>query len=153
LEVDRSLDLPERSGVLAATDEPVPFKAMTFTSRKWPHLDTRPGHLVRVSFGRIDDDEVLAADDATLTRMAESALGGLCGSAPTVLHSRVRRWSDALAEIGPGHDTRISGVRAELAERLPGVELVGGATEGVGVPACIGSARAAARRLASGWQD
>ncbi|MDJ0423170.1 protoporphyrinogen oxidase [Dietzia kunjamensis] len=153
LEVDRSLDLPERSGVLVATDEPVPFKAMTFTSRKWPHLDTRPGHLVRVSFGRIDDDEVLAADDATLTRMAESALGGLCGSAPTVLHSRVRRWSDALAEIGPGHDTRISGVRAELAERLPGVELVGGATEGVGVPACIGSARAAARRLASGWQD
>ena len=68
--------------------------------------------------------EVLAADDATLTRMAESALGGLCGSAPTVLHSRVRRWSDALAEIGPGHDTRISGVRAELAERLPGVHRI-----------------------------
>lgn len=153
MEVDRSLDLPDRSGVLVATDEPVPFKAMTFTSRKWPHLDTRPGHLVRVSFGRLDDDEVLAADDAALARMAESALAGVCGSAPTVLHSRVRRWEDALAEIGPGHDGRISGVRDELAERLPGVELVGGATEGVGVPACIGSARAAARRLSQRWQD
>lgn len=153
LEVDRSAGLPERSGVLVATDEPVPFKAITLTSRKWPHLDTRPGHLVRVSFGRLDDDEVLASDDATLTRMAESAVGGLCGSAPTVLHSRVRRWTDALAEIGPGHDARIAGVRQELAERLPGVELVGGATEGVGVPACIGSARAAARRLAARWQD
>jgi len=153
LEVDRSTNLPERSGILVATDEPVPFKAMTFTSHKWPHLDTRPGHLVRVSFGRLDDDEVLASDDAALTRMAGSALGGLCGSVPTILHSRVRRWTDALAEIGPGHDARIAGVRAELAERLPGVELVGGATEGVGVPACIGSARAAARRLAAKWQD
>lgn len=153
LEVDRSIELPDRSGVLVATDEPVPFKAMTFTSRKWPHLDTRPGHLVRVSFGRLDDDEVLRSDDVTLTRMAESALAGLCGSTPTVLHSRVGRWSDSLAEIGPGHEARIARVRSDLAERLPGVELVGGATEGVGVPACIGSARAAARRLAAKWQD
>ena len=153
MEVDRSLDLPDRSGVLVAADEPVPFKAMTFTSRKWPHLDTRPGHLVRVSFGRLDDDEVLSADDITLARIAESALAGVCGSAPTVLHSRVRRWEDALAEIGPGHDGVISAVRAELTDRLPGLELVGGATEGVGVPACIGSARAAARRLAERWQD
>ncbi|GAA1696838.1 protoporphyrinogen oxidase [Dietzia cercidiphylli] len=153
MEVDRGLDLPELSGVLVATDEPVPFKAMTFTSRKWPHLDTRPGHLVRVSFGRLDDDDVLTADDIALARMAESALAGVCGSAPTILYSRVRRWEDALAEIGPGHADRIAGVRAELADRLPGVEVVGGATEGVGVPACIGSARAAARRLAAGWQD
>lgn len=153
LEVDRSLDLPELSGVLVATDEPVPFKAMTFTSRKWPHLDTRPGHLVRVSFGRLDDDEVLASDDIALARMAESALAGVCGSAPTILHSHVRRWDDGLAEIGPDHTARIAAVRAELADRLPGLELIGGATEGVGVPACIGSARAAARRLAVKWQD
>lgn len=153
LEVDRTLDLPERSGVLVATDEPVPFKAMTFTSRKWPHLDDRPGHLVRVSFGKLDDDEVLTADDITLTRMAVSALAGVCGTTPTVLHSRVRRWQDALAEIGPAHDNVIADIRGGIAERLPGVELVGGATEGVGVPACIGSARAAARRLAAKWQD
>ena len=153
LEIDRSVDLPEQSGILVATDEPVPYKAITFTSRKWPHLDDRPGHLVRVSFGRLDRDEVLTADDPTLTRMAESALTNLCGTAPTILHSRVRRWDNALAEIGPGHDARIAGVRAALAESLPGIELVGGATEGVGVPSCIGSARAAARRLAQKWQD
>ena len=153
LEVDRALDLPERSGILVATDEPVPFKAMTFTSRKWPHLDDRRGHLVRVSFGRLDDDDVLDADDVSLARMAVSALAGVCGSTPTVLHSRVRRWQDALAEIGPGHDAVIAEIRAGLNDSLPGVELVGGATEGVGVPACIGSARAAARRLAARWQD
>lgn len=153
LEVDRDVEPPSHSGVLVATDEPVPFKALTFSSRKWPHLDERPGHLVRVSFGRLDDDEVLTADDRELTRMAVRALEQVCDSSPTVLHSRVRRWDDALAEIGPGHDERIAGVRAELAERLPGLELVGGATEGVGVPACVGSARAAARRLAEKWQD
>lgn len=153
MEVDRALDLPEHSGVLVATDEPVPFKAMTFSSRKWPHLDTRPGHLVRVSFGRLDDDGVLRHDDAALTRMAGAALAGVCGAEPTVLHSRVRRWEDGLPEIGPGHTARVEGIRGELTRRLPGVELVGAATEGVGVPACIGSARAAARRLARQWQD
>ena len=153
LEVERSTDLPEQSGVLVDTDEPVPFKAITFTSRKWPHLDDRPGHLVRVSFGRLDDDEVLTADDPTLTRMAESAVADLCGSRPALLHSRVRRWDHALAEIGPGHDAKITAARAALADTLPGIELVGGATEGVGVPACIGSARAAARRLVEKWQD
>lgn len=153
LEVDRALDLPRRSGVLVATDEPVPYKAMTFTSRKWPHLDDRPGHLVRVSFGRLDDDEVLDSGDEALTRMAVDGLADVCGGDPIVLHSRVRRWQDSLAEIGPDHDTTIAGIRGELAQRVPGLELVGGATEGVGVPACIGSARAAARRLAAQWQD
>src|SRR5699024_3661091 len=153
LELDRSVDLPGQSGVLVATDEPVPFKAMTFTSSKWPHLDTRPGHLVRVSFGRLGDDEVLAAADDELGEMAVSGLAGISGRRPVVLHSRVRRWDDALAEIGPGHSRRIGRIRAELAERTPGLELVGGATEGVGVPACIGSARAAAHRLARKWQD
>lgn len=155
MEVDRSLDLPEHSGVLVATDEPVPFKAMTFSSRKWPHLDTRPGHLVRVSFGRLDDapDGPLSADDASLTRTAESALAGVCGTTPTVLHARVRHWPDGLPEIGPGHTRTVAGIREELAAHAPGLELVGAATEGVGVPACIGSARAAARRLAAKWQD
>ena len=153
--MDRSLDLPEHSGVLVATDEPVPFKAMTFSSRKWPHLDTRPGHLVRVSFGRLDDapDGPLSADDVSLTRTAESALAGVCGTTPTVLHARVRRWPDGLPEIGPGHTRTVAGIREELAAHAPGLELVGAATEGVGVPACIGSARAAARRLAAKWQD
>lgn len=153
LEIGRSSDLPHHSGVLVATDESVPFKAMTFSSRKWPHLDTRPGHLVRVSFGRLDDDEMLAADDLALARMAVSGLAGMSGSTPPVLHSRIRRWDDTLAEIGPGHADTIAHVRDELADVLPGVELVGGATEGLGVPACIGSARAAARRLAAKWQD
>lgn len=153
LEIDRAMALPERSGILVATDEPVPYKAMTFTSRKWPHLDDRPGHLVRVSFGRLDDDEVLASSDDTLTEMAINALTDVCGANPQVLHSRVQRWQDALAEIGPGHDAIIADIRGQLAEQLPGLELVGGATEGVGVPACIGSARAAARRLAAKWQD
>ena len=139
--------------MLVATDEPVPFKAMTFSSRKWPHLDDRPGHLVRVSFGRLDDDEVLTAGDDALTGYAVTGLGELADSTPRILHSRVRRWDGALAEIGPGHRDRIATVRAELTGRAPGVALVGGVTEGVGVPACIGSARAAARRLSEKWQD
>ena len=148
-EIGRDAPLPELSGVLVAGDEPVPFKAMTFSSRKWPHLDTRPGHLVRVSFGRLGADEVLDCDDAELTALAEEGVTGLLGERPEILHSRVRRWPDGLVEIGPGHRDLVAEVRVRLAAASPALELVGAATEGVGVPACIGSARAAARRLAA----
>lgn len=153
LEIARDYPLPETSGVLVAIDEPVDYKAMTFSSRKWPHLDDREGHLVRVSFGKLGDDEVLASDDDGLTRRAVDALTELGGVAPTVLHSGVGRWVDGLPEIGPDHRSRMAEIRSLLAEDLPGLELVGAATEGVGVPACIGSARAAGRRLADWWQD
>lgn len=153
MEVDRRLELPRYSGVLVATDEEVPFKAITFSSRKWPHLDSRPGHLLRVSFGRLGADEMLAADDRELTGMAERAVATTCGGTPAVLHSTVRRWDDGLPEIGPGHDGLIEAIRSDLLDHAPRVELVGAATEGVGVPACIGSARAAARRLCLRWQD
>jgi oxygen-dependent protoporphyrinogen oxidase len=47
-----------------------------------------------------------------------------------------------------GHRERLGRIEALLAG-LPGIELAGAAYEGVGIPDCITSATARARRLAS----
>jgi oxygen-dependent protoporphyrinogen oxidase len=56
----------------------------------------------------------------------------------------VHRWTGAFPQYEPGHLDRMRGVLAGLP---PHVALAGAAVAGVGIPACIGTGRDAARRL------
>jgi protoporphyrinogen/coproporphyrinogen III oxidase len=56
------------------------------------------------------------------------------------------RWGGGLPQPAPGHLGLVSSVRAALAS-APTLALAGAAYDGVGVPACIGSGRAAARSV------
>ena len=56
------------------------------------------------------------------------------------------RWEESLPQYKVNHLLRIAGIDAAL-ERIDGIELCGAAYTGVGVPACVASGRAAARRL------
>jgi oxygen-dependent protoporphyrinogen oxidase len=57
----------------------------------------------------------------------------------------VHRWIDALPQYGPGHGALAAEIRAELP---PGLAVAGNFLDGVGVPACVASAAAAAARVA-----
>ena len=61
---------------------------------------------------------------------------------------RVTRWGGALPQYAVGHVERIARVRAAVAA-VPGLAICGAAFDGVGVPACIGSARLAVDHLAA----
>ena len=70
-------------------------------------------------------------------------MGQVCGTgvSVTVVDSVVARWPQGLPCYAPGHESRIATVFAGLP---PGLAVAGSAYRGVGVPACIASARAAA---------
>jgi oxygen-dependent protoporphyrinogen oxidase len=121
-------------------------------SNKWPwttdHIPAGTA-LVRMSIGRfgdgpevwssLSDEEIVErafADWQTITSRPESRLLG----------SEVQRWNSALPQYLPGHAERIAAIDAEIAD-LPGLELAGSAYGGVGIPACIARADAAAQRL------
>jgi oxygen-dependent protoporphyrinogen oxidase len=87
----------------------------------------------------MDDDEL----EARLRLELREAMG--IDAAPSAV--RITRWDDAFPQYAPGHLARIAAVEAALATRLPGVALAGAALRGVGIPACIGSGRAAARAV------
>jgi oxygen-dependent protoporphyrinogen oxidase len=142
--------LPTTSGVLVAADEPTSIKAATHSSRKWPHLGPAKDGIVRlrVSLGRFGEAAALQVDDAELVARARADLAVLCDITAAPLAVHVQRWGGGLPQYAVGHLDRVRAVDAGVAE-LPGFAVAGAALHGVGVPACVGTARAAAERVAA----
>jgi protoporphyrinogen/coproporphyrinogen III oxidase len=58
----------------------------------------------------------------------------------------VTRWGGSLPQYDVGHLDRIARIRAAVAAQ-PGLALCGAAYDGLGIPACISTARTAAARI------
>ena len=142
LAVPGGTSLPERSGVLVASGEPLHAKAITLSSRKWGH--PKGVELLRLSFGRFGDDVARTATDDELVSWAIADLAGVFGVTADPVEVHVARWIDAMPQYGPGHRTLVAGIRAALPDTLA---LAGNYLDGIGVPACIASGAAAAERL------
>jgi oxygen-dependent protoporphyrinogen oxidase len=138
------------SGYLVPAVDGRPVKAVTFSSVKWPHLTAglpagEQVVVVRCSLGRIGEEAVLQRDDAELAELAAADLAaagvGLGGKADPV-DSRVTRWGGGLPQYSVGHLDRVARIRAGVAAQ-PGLAICGAAFDGVGIPACIATARLA----------
>ncbi|MFC6012564.1 protoporphyrinogen oxidase [Nocardia lasii] len=140
--------LPDNSGVLVATGEPLRAKAFTLSSRKWPHLAARDVALVRASFGRLGDDTPLSWSDEDLIAAATADLATVTGIPINPVAAIVQRWPGGLPQYAPGHTERIVTLESALAP-LDGLAVAGAYLHGVGVPACVASGTAAAARLAT----
>ncbi|MEU8195773.1 protoporphyrinogen oxidase [Microbispora amethystogenes] len=137
---------PAGSGYLVPPVEGRPVKATTFSSVKWPHLaEAGPDMMiVRCSLGRLGEEAVLQRDDAELTALAVNEMAEVTGVRGQPVDTRVTRWGGALPQYEVGHLDRVARVRAAIAGQ-PGLAVCGAAYEGVGVPACVATARTAAR--------
>ncbi|MFJ9363820.1 protoporphyrinogen oxidase [Nocardia sp. NPDC101769] len=138
--------LPDNSGILVATGEPLRAKAFTLSSRKWPHLAARDVALVRASFGRFGDPAPLSWSDDDLITAAVEDLTTVTAAAIRPLRAVVQRWPGGLPQYAPGHTTRIADLRSATAD-LPGLALAGAYLDGVGVPACAATGTKAAARI------
>jgi oxygen-dependent protoporphyrinogen oxidase len=123
--------------------------ACTWMSSKWPEL-RRPGEvLVRVSAGRYGDDRVeTMTDDAVVSRCV-SELAPMMGVRGAPAEVVVTRWPGAFPQYEVGHLERVAAVEAAAAG-MASVAVAGAALHGVGIPACIGSGRRAARAVLTG---
>ncbi len=125
---------------------PALITGCTYLDLKWPHL-ARPGdELVRVSVGRFGDDRHMVLDDDELGASAFGELAHLLDIRGTPLDSAVTRWTRAFPQYRVGHLIRVAKVEEDVAA-LDGMAVAGAALRGVGIPACIGSGRNAARRV------
>ncbi|SHG73412.1 oxygen-dependent protoporphyrinogen oxidase [Jatrophihabitans endophyticus] len=138
--------IPAGSGLLIGAGERFATKAVTLTSRKWP-VDADGRTVLRASVGRHGEPHALQLGDADLVEIVRRDLGVLLGDADTPRELRpvdavVTRWGGGLPQYAVGHVERIARVRAAIAG-VPGLAACGAAFDGVGVPACIASARSA----------
>jgi oxygen-dependent protoporphyrinogen oxidase len=132
------------SGFLVPAVDGRAIKAVTFSTVKWPHLRL-PGaglHIVRCSVGRLGEEAVLQRDDGELVALAAADLRDATGVAGDPVDVRVSRWGGGLPQYSVGHLDRVARIRAGVAAQ-PGLAICGAAYDGVGIPACITTARLA----------
>jgi oxygen-dependent protoporphyrinogen oxidase len=144
----RRADLPEPppgSGFLVPPVDGRQIKAATFSSQKWGWLGKAApdAFLLRTSLGRYRDEAALDLDDAELVRRSLADLGEAVGLTAVPYATAVTRWAGGLPQYPVGHQERVARIRA-AASALGGLALAGAAFDGVGIPACVGSARRAA---------
>lgn len=137
---------PAGSGFLVPAVDGHAIKAVTFSTVKWPHLGQAGLHIVRCSIGRLGDEAVLQRDDADLAGLAAADLATATGVQGAPVDTRVSRWGGSLPQYSVGHLDRVARIRAGVAAQ-PGLAVCGAAYDGVGIPACIGSARLAADQV------
>ncbi|MER8070926.1 protoporphyrinogen oxidase [Streptomyces sp. NPDC094034] len=140
--------MPEGSGFLVPPVDGRTIKASTFSTRKWAWVaDAAPGLFVlRTSIGRYGEEERLEREDAELVGVSLRDLGDAVGLTAKPVATEVTRWIDGLPQYPVGHQARINRVREAVA-KLPGLRLCGAAYDGVGIPACVASARRAADEI------
>ena len=138
----------DASGFLVARTDPLPtLTACSWASSKWAHLDDPEVAILRVSAGKFGDTHALDLDDAALVDALAVDLGTTMGLRVPPLAARVTRWIDGLPQFRPGHPARVARWRATLAEDAPGIQFVGAACDGLGLPACIRQGRRAAAAI------
>ncbi|RCH65163.1 protoporphyrinogen oxidase [Streptomyces sp. SDr-06] len=140
--------LEERSGFLVPPVDGRTIKASTFSSYKWKWVADRGSDLfvLRTSIGRYGEEEHLEWDDADLVDVSLGDLGEAVGLSARPVATEVTRWIGGLPQYPVGHLGRVARIRAEVA-KLPGLRVCGAVYEGVGIPACIASARRAADEI------
>jgi oxygen-dependent protoporphyrinogen oxidase len=136
--------LPNQSGVLVASGEPLRAKAITLSSRKWGQRGNV--ELVRLSYGRFGDRLARSAGDEDLLEWAARDLATVFGVNVEPVDCHVQRWIDAMPQYAPGHPELVAELRAGLP---PTLAVAGGYLDGIGVPACVSAATKAATALAT----
>ena len=140
------------SGYLVPAVDGRAVKAVTFSTVKWPHLAgaTAPGaeplEIVRCSVGRIGEEALLQRADEDLAALAAAELAEATGVRGGPAAVRVTRWGGALPQYTVGHLDRVARIRAAVAAQ-PGLAVCGAAYDGVGIPACVATARTAASQV------
>lgn len=138
------------SGFLVPPVDGRRVKAATFSFAKWEWVRrTGAGLLVlRTSLGRYGEADVLQVPDAELVAASRADLAAATGL-PLAVPAEdvvVQRWGGGLPQYWVGHTDRVARIRAAVAA-VPGLAVCGAAYDGVGIPATIASARAAAALL------
>lgn len=133
-----------RSGYLVPKPVQRTVTAASFGSQKWAHWRPDDGsEVLRISLGRDGLEVGHLDDDAVIARVVDEVGGHLdIDLQPTAV--RISRWPAAFPQYRPHHADRV----ARLERVLPaGVHIAGASHHGIGIPACIRSARAAARKV------
>jgi oxygen-dependent protoporphyrinogen oxidase len=138
--------VPPGFGFLIPASEKRQMMACTFVQQKFPGRIPDGKVLLRCFLGTSRNESLKSRSDLELEFIVRDELESILGLRATPIATRVYRWSGAMAQYTVGHKSRIAAIRKEV-EQMPGLELVGNGYDGIGVPDCIRTGRAAAKAV------
>jgi len=141
----------ELSGYLVPKPDQKHVTAVSFASNKWAHWQPGDGsRILRVSLGRDGADETPVRDwsDEKVIDAVLHDLHAHTGASVQPVESKVVRWIESFPQYRPGHMQRLGAIERALAHDAPGVFLAGASHRGIGLPACVAQAEAAAAAIA-----
>ncbi len=131
-----AVDAPQGSGLLVPRGEGRLIKAVTISSRKWPHHADGAAFVVRASVGRVDDVRALELDDDTLAERVDAEVRWALRLRGPARERTVVRWPRALPQYDVGHRARVDRVRFALeAMDARGLHIGGACFDGLGLSA------------------
>lgn len=133
-----------RSGYLVPKPVQRTVTAASFGSQKWAHWRPEDGsEVLRVSLGR-DGLPVDDLDDAEVIERTVNEVGDHLDLELQPTEIRISRWPEAFPQYRPHHAERVAALEAALPH---GLHVTGASHHGIGIPACIRSARGTARKV------
>ncbi|GAA4698154.1 protoporphyrinogen/coproporphyrinogen oxidase [Nocardioides conyzicola] len=150
-----ALAATDSSGFLVPPVDRRRIKASTFSFAKWGWVRTAGAAdggdllLLRTSLGRYGEATALQASDDELVAWSLADLHDAVGVTATPVDTHVQRWGGGLPQYAVGHLDRVARIRSAVGA-VPGLAVCGAAYDGVGIPAVIASAHAAASALIVG---
>ncbi len=120
--------------------------ACTFVDQKFSHRAPEGGVLLRAFFGGESAPLLANSSDSEVIGLAQQQLSALLGPLPAPSFTLVRRWPRSLPQYAVGHLERMEQLEARV-RALPGLQLIGNAYYGVGLPDLIRQGRETARRV------
>ncbi|WP_456410202.1 protoporphyrinogen oxidase [Oceanithermus sp.] len=133
---------PRGHGVLIAAGEGFAARGFTWLSRKWANRAPADKLLVRAYFS----GEPADGSEEALEKAALADLARLLGFEPRPQRTWTFRWPRGMPQYTVGHLERVAEIEKALG-RWPGLELIGAAYRGVGLPEVVRDGRQAAERL------
>lgn len=140
---DDQLAHPLRGHGFLAPPGALAVSGCTWSSSKWPGRAPAGSVLLRAS---VREPRLLDADDAALVEAVHAALASTLGIRGRPGLARIARHPGLMPHYTVGHLERIAAIDAALAGE-PGIQVVGAAYRGSGVPECIAQGRSAAQAL------
>ena len=120
--------------------------ACSFSSNKFSNRAPDGKVLVRCFIGGALQAELVDRSDNELLDITMTELQHWLGLEGDAEWAKVYRWRSCMPQYTIGHLDRVSQIEQQVGEQIR-LELAGNSYRGVGIPACIESGTAAARRL------
>ena len=131
------------TGFVVSRNSDYTITACTWTHKKWPHSAPAGKALLRCYVGRAGDEAVVDLSDEEISKIVLEDLNKTMDITAEPDFTIVSRWKNAMPQYYVGHKDRVTELKSEVKNQLPGVWLAGSSFEGLGLPDCIDQAEAA----------